>query len=147
DANGRRRLLPGHTFATIQLVLSGLFYIGLIMGKLPAAEGAGEASLWVPTAGSLVLLLLLCGWALAGVAFFLDRYRTPLLTALLVVAIRTGSLERTDYEVPTSPPPHETYAVASPGQVLGTFTQPLLVAAAGGGIQAGAWTARALEGI
>jgi hypothetical protein len=137
-----RRLLPGHSFATIQLLLSAAFYGLLVYGKwgsLPAANP------WVPTAASIVLLLLLWCWALAGISFFLDRYRVPLFTSVMGLVLLSGSCKQTDHVVRLNAGPD--YALASPGDILSAFPRPLVVAAAGGGIQAGAWAARTLEGI
>lgn len=152
---GRRRILPGHIFATIQFVLSfAVFWLVLYGKSLPGDRAfylrpppATDAAFLVPIVTSLVLLLLLTGWVLAGVAFFLDRYRTPLLTIALAAFLLTGGLPHTDYRVPTAPG-SATYPLATPGQVLKAFGErPLVVAAAGGGIQAGAWTTRVLHGL
>jgi hypothetical protein len=140
-----RHLLPGHIFATTQFILSMLLYVALLTFKRPAGP-EGEPSLWVPTAAAVVLLLMLVSWTLAGVAFFLDRYRWPVFTAFVGVAVVTGPLPWTDHQVATSDTT-QRYALATPGGVLGAFERPMIVASAGGGIQAGAWTARALQGI
>jgi hypothetical protein len=147
SATGDRRLLPGHTFAAIQFCMTLVLYVVLLYGKAPGREVSVEDELWVPTAGSLVLLLLLSSWLLAGVAFFVDRYRIPLFTVVLAGALVTGSLTRTDYIVRTTAEGQQEYPLVTPGQVLAAFPAPLIIAAAGGGIQAGAWTARVLEGI
>ncbi len=153
--DGERRILPGHTFASIQFAITvGLFWVALYFKSRPGDLTfytqplyATEAAFWAPTVTSIVLLLLLTSWALTGVAFFLDRYRTPLFTIALAAALTSGSWSRTDYTVPTVLTT-ATYSLATPGQVLKRFGErPLVVAAAGGGIQAGAWTLRVLRGI
>jgi predicted acylesterase/phospholipase RssA len=121
-------------------------YIALLTLKMPNGAPGAEEGLWVPTAASVVLLLMLASWTLAGVAFFLDRYRWPVFTALLAVAVLTGSVRATDPQVPTVGG-QSRYALATPGGVLGAFKRPIVVASAGGGIQAGAWAAQTLEGI
>jgi len=143
DSN--RHLLPGHTFALTQLVLSVLVYVALIFAKLTDAV-TPESSLVVPTAASVVLLLLLNSWGLSSLTFFFDRYRIPLITVLVVLTAATGSTARTDYVVETEAPKGH-YELATPGDVLGRFRSPLIVTAAGGGIQAGAWAARVLQGL
>jgi hypothetical protein len=145
--DGSRRLLPGHSYAITLFLFSLLFYGALIFGKSPSDVALAEQDLWVPTAGSIVMLLLLNSWGLSAMAFFFDRYRIPLVTALLAATAITGSRSCTDYEVATARQPNEHYQLATPGEVLAAFPRPLVVAAAGGGIQAGAWTARVLEGI
>ena len=138
-----RRLLPGHSFATVQLLLSAAFYGLLVYAKWGSVAPANP---WVPTAASIVLLFLLWSWALAGISFFLDRYRVPLFTSVIGLVLLSGSCKHTDHVVTlTAAPDH---ALASPGEILSAFPRhPLVVAAAGGGIQAGAWAARALQGI
>ena len=138
-----RRLLPGHSFATVQLLLSAAFYGLLVYAKWGSVAPANP---WVPTAASIVLLFLLWSWALAGISFFLDRYRVPLFTSVIGLVLLSGSCKHTDHVVTLTPAPE--HVLASPGEILSAFPRhPLVVAAAGGGIQAGAWTARALQGI
>jgi predicted acylesterase/phospholipase RssA len=153
--DGERRILPGHTFASIQFAITvGLFWLALYFKSRPVDPSfytqplsTTEAAFWAPTVTSIVLLLLLTSWALAGVAFFFDRYRTPLFTIAVAAALTSGSWSHTDYTVPTAPTAG-TYSLATPGQVLKGFGErPLVVAAAGGGIQAGAWTMRVLRGL
>ena len=138
-----RRLLPGHSFAAVQLLLSMAFYGLLVYAKWGSVSPANP---WVPTAASIVLLLLLWSWALAGISFFLDRYRVPLFTSVIGLVLLSGSCKHTDHVVRLKAAPD--HALASPGEILSAFPRrPLVVAAAGGGIQAGAWAARALQGI
>ena len=140
-----RHLLPGHTFALTQLILSLAVYVALIFGKLTDAV-TPESSLVVPTAASIVLLLLLNSWGLSALAFFFDRYRVPLVTVLVALTAATSSSARTDYVVETKAST-ESYQLATPSKVLSRFSRPMIVTAAGGGIQAGAWAARVLEGL
>jgi len=139
------RLQPGHSFALIQFGLTALVYVGWILWKAFGTVSR-DAELWVPTAASVVLLLLLNSWGLSALTFFFDRYRVPLFTVMAALTAITGSRACTDYEVETKPT-GETYRLASPGQVLEAFKSPIVVVSAGGGIQAGAWTARALQGL
>ena len=153
--DGRRRILPGHSFATIQFVLTTVLFWAALDAKSRPAErsfyamtaASTEAEFLVPTVTSIVLLMLLSGWAFAAVAFFVDRYRTPLFTIAAAMAFITGSRACTDYRVPVKGGTG-SYELATPGEVLKAFgSEPLVVAAAGGGIQAGAWTARVLQGL
>jgi hypothetical protein len=153
---GQRRILPGHTFASVQFVLTFVLFWAALYLKSSAGvpdpytqtPDTIEAAFLAPTVTSIVLLLLLIGWLFAGVAFFLDRYRTPVFTIVLAAAVTTGAWSRTDYLVSTTTQPSGVYPLATPGEVLKAFgDRPLVVAAAGGGIQAGAWTARVLYGL
>jgi len=154
--DGERRILPGHTFATIQFVLTfALFWLALYAKSLPGGSCLLQA---VPDR---------------------DRYGVPrsdsdvhraAVAAERLVAGRRGLLLR---QIPhaafhyragcrhddrcvvvhglcgaDSRPRLATYQLATPGQVLKAFgDRPLVVAAAGGGIQAGAWTTRVLRGL
>ena len=91
-----RRLLPGHSFATVQLLLSAAFYGLLVYAKWGSVAPANP---WVPTAASIVLLFLLWSWALAGISFFLDRYRVPLFTSVIGLVLLSGSCKHTDHVV------------------------------------------------
>lgn len=153
--HGERRILPGHTFATVQFLLTSVLFWAVLDAKSrpPGATfyaisaASTEQYFLVPTVTSIVLLVLLTGWALAGAAFFVDRYRTPLFTIAIAMAFITGSRGCTDYRVPVAGGTG-SYELATPGEVLKAFgPQPIVVAAAGGGIQAGAWTARVLQGL
>jgi predicted acylesterase/phospholipase RssA len=148
------RILPAHTFAATHFLLTNVvFWIALYVKLTTVGPSytesarSTEAAFQVPTVTSIVLLLFLSGWVLAAITFFFDRYRTPLFTIALVAAVTSGSWSHTDYTVATVAKP-EPYALATPGQVMSVFgDRPLVIAAAGGGIQAGAWTARVLHGL
>ena len=153
--HGQRRILPGHTFASVQFLLTVVLFWAVLDAKSRPAgatfyaisAASTEQQFLVPTVTSIVLLVLLAGWAFAGVAFFVDRYRTPLFTIAIAMAFITGSRGCTDYRV-TVAGGTGSYELATPGAVLKAFgPQPIVVAAAGGGIQAGAWTARVLQGL
>jgi Patatin-like phospholipase len=153
---GRRRILPGHAFATIQFVLTFVvFWVALYFKSHPIGPfytqslTETDAAFLAPTVTSILLLFLLSGWVFAAVAFFFDRYRIPVFTIAIIAALTTGAWSRTDYRVPTSEKNKDKhYPLATPGQVLKAFgNRPLVVAATGGGIQAGAWTARVLSGL
>ena len=155
--DGRHRIMPGYVFATIQFVLTFVvFWLALYAKSWPASpvsytqsSAQIETAFLAPTVTSIVLLFLLSSWALAAVAFFFDRYRIPVFTIAIIAALTTGAWSRTDYRVPTTKKDTDDhYKLATPGQVLKAFgNRPLVVAAAGGGIQAGAWTARVLHGL
>ena len=153
---GGWRILPGHAFAMIQFLLTFLvFWLALYLKSQPTnpfytpSLTETDAAFLAPTVTSIVLLFLLSSWVFAAVAFFFDRYRIPVFTIAIIAALTTGAWSRTDYRVPTAKKDTDDhYKLATPGQVLKSFgNRPLVVAAAGGGIQAGAWTARVLHGL
>jgi hypothetical protein len=106
----------------------------------------GEASP-VPALGYLLILLLNLNWILAFFAFLLDRYRIPLLVPVAILCAFGAALPFSDhYYSSQAGIPLE---VIAPDEVLRARQgKPIvLVATAGGGIQAGAWTAQVLSGL
>jgi hypothetical protein len=110
------------------------------------------------TAISYVMLLLtVLLWFFSGLAFLFDRYRVPVLMIICLIYLLTAFLGADDYYTVLKLD-KETYEQnkITPAQALTARpeTQPdrpqdyiIVVAANGGGIQAGAWTARVLTGI
>jgi Patatin-like phospholipase len=134
----------GHWLALLfgLATLGVYFLIGWWHGK-----SLGEAS-GVSALTFVLLLLLNANWVLAFLAFFLDRFRIPLLVPLGIFALISGSARSSDHYFSIQPPPTEIKAV-SPGQVLRARAgKPIvLIATAGGGIQAAAWTTQVLTGL
>jgi hypothetical protein len=123
-----------------------------------------------PTIASILVLLGFLLWLFAGAAFFLDRYRIPVLTIFLgfvflpkmVSAPLSACLMRHNHPllaeifdsdhyfsvVPQSKP-IDLHQVATPYDVLrlrvkDRDTPYIVVTASGGGIQAAAWTAEVM---
>jgi hypothetical protein len=98
----------------------------------------------------VALMLLLSLWVLilAGVTFFWDRYRLPLLLILLVYFWLAGFSIKADhyYRVWTR---SSRDRELTPGEIVGRAAQQhrpvVVVAAAGGGIQSAAWTTSVLD--
>src|SRR5262249_8105655 len=100
----------------------------------------------VSTLACVLLLALMLCWMLAGTAFFVDRYRVPVLATVFAIPFVTAWVPWSDHVYRTVP----RYGVVSPmpHQVLNLGADtPILIAATGGGIQASAWTAQVLTGI
>src|SRR5438093_848832 len=97
---------------------------------------------------ALMLLLSLWVLVLAGVTFFWDRYRLPLLVILVTYFWLAGFSIKADhyYRVWTRPSLHPEL---TPGEIVGRAAQQhrpvVVVAAAGGGIQSAAWTTSVLD--
>ena len=51
----------------------------------------------MPALGYVLLILILTGWALPGVSFFLDRYRVPVLLPLLLFSYLSSQVFDTDH--------------------------------------------------
>jgi hypothetical protein len=101
------------------------------------------------TALTFVLVLLLnANWVLSFISFFLDRFRIPLLVPLALFAIISGNNRSSDYYFHLQPPSAGSKAVF-PGDVLRARVgkRIVVIATAGGGIQAAAWTTKVLAGL
>lgn len=110
---------------------------------------------FIPAIGYVVLLLLLLNWILGMAAFFLDRYRIPLLVLLALLIWRGNETPKSDHYYATQ---RGQPMDVSPAKVLNAASRlapddthrrgrVVLVAAEGGGIQAAAWTAQVLTGL
>jgi hypothetical protein len=133
--------------ASIALLLF-LFLYGLVGTVFSPAWSKPE---YQPAALFFLLLLLtVLTWLFSGAAFFLDRTRLPVFTALLALSLLTGVI-RTDHKFVVS----EKKSVESklgPSDVIETWKTKrskgrkiaVVVATAGGGIRAAAWTAEVL---
>lgn len=143
--DGSDEALRRHVRAGALLVLGGIVLLAVgVWAYVPTLQS------WirVPALCSLYLLLMVATWALSGATFFFDYYRVPILTLLAlpvllvggssyvyVVRPGTGARVLTPDEIV-----HRRLGASPEGRVV-------VIAAAGGGIQAAAWTARVLEGL
>jgi hypothetical protein len=142
------RLRSGHEMAIVAVAVFLSVYIALglrfspawtIPEKLPAALFF------------LLLILTIFTWLLSGAAFFIDRTRLPVFTTLLVVSLLTGVVG-TDHKYAVEMSKVADVGPLSPAKVIeawkgkrGKNTHTMLVVAtAGGGIRAGAWTAEVM---
>lgn len=140
-------VLRYHLASVIAFVLALGLYAAL--GVVNRRRLGGDT---VPALTSVLLLLLMFGWAFSGLTFFFDAYRVPLFLVLAIwFAIAAQSSASDHYyrilplagphPLPHRPPtPAETLLAAGRDRVI-------VVAANGGGIQAAAWTARVLTGL
>ena len=154
-------LAPGHAQALlwfgVSLLAYGLSYVLVFWHHwLPGQQAS------IPAPFFLLMLALLAGTALSGLAFFLDYYRIPVLVTALTVAFSLALLKKTDHyfvlsaSLPAAAEPapdliqavghHKFVPVADRhgGPAQRTL---VVVTAAGGGIQAAAWTAEVLTGF
>jgi hypothetical protein len=140
-------IMHGHILAAVFFLLTLALYvvIGIVKFNRLGLEP------YLPTLGYVMLLLTLLCWGLTGVAFFLDRFRIPVALPLLVLFIVTALppwsdhyypvVERTQERrrIPCVPGARTALDVAA-ASASPTAGEPIiLVAANGGGIQAGAW--------
>jgi hypothetical protein len=150
-------LAPGHSqMALWNIIVLGFYldsYQGLLSGRhLPSDTGPFSALFFV-----LLLLFLLHG-LLTGLAFLLDFYRVPVVVTLIVLSMLSSSLFDTEHVYQLKPPYHADVAgrpVPLPDleltSLFDNWEAPrrtlVVVSAAGGGIQAAAWTAQVLAGL
>jgi Carboxypeptidase regulatory-like domain/Patatin-like phospholipase len=112
------------------------------------ARSSGLATGSALTLGSPIIhVLFLLGelcLLLTALTYWLDKYRIPLLT-ILVVFIGIGiAFHRGDYTFESAV---QAGARPSPSDAITGRRRIIAVAAAGGGVQAAAWTARVLGGL
>jgi hypothetical protein len=81
EGSGRFPLLPGHGGALALWLTFAAVYAALGVLTLP-----GLSPLRAPSLSGALLLLTMLNWALSGAAFFLDRYRIPVLISILIVS-------------------------------------------------------------
>ena len=143
---GSLALRSGHVFALALSVMAFAAYllIGYSKGNIDTNPTKVPALAFV-----LLFVIVLC-WILGALTFFLDRYRVPLMTGLVLLSLVTISAVQSDhvYRVEQAAVPDRT----SPAELVRKRTNNgrqriILVATAGGGIQAAAWTARVLRGL
>ena len=103
----------------------------------------------LPALAYLVFTLWVGCLLFSGVTFLLDRHRIPLLTLLIVWALFGNTLLPNDHYYDTRQAAATDIVGLQPSSMLDARApRPvILVAAAGGGIQAAAWTARVLTGL
>ncbi len=131
-------LRSDHSYALLQLTFSLLLYGFLFwIGPIPG-----------PVTLVFIVAMLLC-WLFAGLTFFFDRFRIPLLAIVAAYAWLTSFLPMTDSFYPSIEKSPRAFDSPGPTQILQQHAgEPaIVVASAGGGIQAAAWTARVLAGL
>jgi hypothetical protein len=144
----------GHTVGSRYRWLSSLASLVLILfGAVMFWQPRSEKSF--PVVASILVVLLLGTSAFAGLAFWADRYRIPVLTiALVLVTLTNLRGMRVDHQFEASA--HEALtgdkAPPTPTQVLKAVepdkdgVRPLIiVTSTGGGIHAAMWTAEILS--
>jgi hypothetical protein len=142
--------------------LAASFFLVTLVVYLSAFFFFWGSRFTLPALGYLLLVLLLAGWSLPGISFYLDRYRVPTLLPLLACALLSNALGDIDHYYPIVPlagAPGTAPAAAprplAPATAFGAAesTSPerghpvVVVATSGGGITASLWTARVLTAL
>jgi hypothetical protein len=132
-----------HAFAT--LAAGMVFGLYMILGYF-GYRRLGTSHTIPALAGPLMSLLVL-GWWGAAAQFFLDGWHIPLLPVIAIFAIANNFIPLADHTYTMVDRNPESSPAPPPFQVLTAHdrTCAIVAAAAGGGIQAAAWTAKVLE--
>jgi hypothetical protein len=146
----KTRLRSGHEMAAVALAVFLLLFalLGGVFSPAYSNPDNQPAALFF-----LLLLLTILTWFFSGAAFFLDRTRLPVFTTILAVSLLMGVMG-TDHEFVA----YEKNAVEtrlSPSDIIAKWKETrgknsqaiLVVATAGGGIRAAAWTAEVMTGL
>jgi len=139
----------GHQMAAVALVVFLLFYgaVGVAFSPAYTRPENQPAAMFF-----LLVMVTLFTWFLPGAAFFLDRTRLPVFTTLLLVSLLTG-FAGTDHEYVVSQNGVALVGPLSPAGVVQAWENGkrrqgsdtiVVVATAGGGIRAAAWTAEVM---
>lgn len=148
-----KHLRSGHEMASLSLALLGVVYVVLGFAYRPdlVRPEKEPAALFY-----LLFLLMALTWLLSGAAFFLDRLRLPVFTSVLLFSVLTG-LGGTDHQFKVTH--QEAVNRLPPNAVVNAWANyykrqnasdprtAIIVATAGGGIRASAWTAEVLTGL
>lgn len=164
-SEGNRRatyILPGHVaaFCLLGVTLAAYASLGLVkvmtFGDNPIVRPDRDLPFFPALCYILLLAALFC-WAFSSVAFFLDRYRVPVLIPLALLLAVTSTLPWSDYRFPVQkvqPSSEEVAQTTDEPTVRGDGAQDeskddsiIVVAVNGGGIQAAAWGAQVLAGL
>lgn len=150
-------LLSGHHLAVVALLVQIVTYCAIGALSAPAAGGSRLYRLLTPLSvhqpAAMFYILFLLGivtWFCSGAAFILDIVRVPVLTTTLAVSLLFGLLG-TDHIFKVygggwhAAPPTPSAALEAWQRSRGGAGKPVVVVAtAGGGIRAAAWTAEVL---
>jgi hypothetical protein len=102
-----------------------------------------------PALAFVILLLLNANWIFSFLAYFLDRYRVPLLIPWAVLATFSAYSASSDhyYRLQPSAAPIPVGAHEGVAAKVRSDRPIVVVTTAGGGIQAAMWTVRVLTGL
>ena len=143
------QVLRKHVYTTGYLCVLAAVYVA---GSFLLHPVHGDPSRLPTLAYALGLIALACS-LLSGMTFFLDRFRVPALFALAVLGIVSsavldpGHYYFADEDVPPVRPRASDALAARLDELDGKQETIVVVAAAGGGITASAWTTRVLAGL
>jgi hypothetical protein len=141
-------LLGGQWLALVFFFLTMVLY--KVVDVYAEANLGGKYA--VPALTFVILLLINVNWLFSALAFFLDRYRIPLLVPILAFCLLSGALfpSLSDHYY-TTIPTAATPVPVTPAQVVEERMKQrkpiVVIVTAGGGIQSAAWTDQVMLGL
>ena len=146
DPPAQPAFFTGYLFAAALALLS--FSIWIVIGGFKQGRiGAPATWITIPSLAYVCLALVVLSWILSALTFFFDRWRVPLLLIVVLWTLAVGRSTETDYYYRVSVDPHNQVVFPKPADILNQKSRPVIIATAGGGIQAAAWTAKVIQGI
>jgi len=147
-------LLYGHALSALLMLGYSVLYI--VGGRLVTFRGSGSLGEARPVIGNsasalafIVILVTFACWVLGAAAFFLERWRLRLIAPILVAALLVAGWPDRDHYFPvivgTAAPQRPSPTAVILNSRSGS--RVLIVASAGGGIQAAAWTTMVMAGL
>lgn len=137
-------LWSGHWLAFTFAVSIGALTLLLDYYHRLAAAGSSP----IPALCYLMILLMNLNWILAFLAFLLDRYRVPLFLPIAIVCALGARSPLSDHYYSSATLASKSPAPTPYDVLTARRGKPIIVVAtAGGGIQAGAWTDQVLSGL
>ena len=139
NAKGEQDIEAGHATALAYALMLGLLYAVLVHLDIPALV-------------TVLMVVALCVLVLAAATFFFDFYRVPLLVGILAYCALMARWWQNDHYYRVWPlPANAATEMLSPRAVVVEAMRQgrpiVVVASAGGGIQATAWTTATLSRI
>jgi hypothetical protein len=143
------RLRSGHQLAATAVVVLLVIYVIAGFSFSPSSGLKPPAAIFF-----LLFLLNLLTWGFSGLAFFLDVLRIPVLTLTLALSMVFGSIA-TDHtfkgdsldQADVAPSPQQVLTAWNSTRGKDPSAPIIVVATAGGGIRASAWTAEVLTRV
>ncbi len=144
---GQLALQSGHVFAMAASLFATATYLSIGYAK----SSIDASSAYVPALAFVLLTFTVACWSLGALTFFFDRYRFPLLACIALLSLGTTFAPVSDHlyrVMKVSADPRNN--MMRPADLVRdrynrNHKRLVLVATAGGGIQAGAWTATVLH--
>ena len=158
NSDGQRVTAKGHEVALAYLLLTVIIYILGYFILRP--DRSWINSVQVPALVYILLLLMLLGWLLPGIALYLDRFRIPTSLAFVLLSFLFWAFVNTDYYYAVKPSselkisqqqdpltPLKAFESWHDRHPLAEYPAMVVVTTSGGGIKAAYWTTQVLTAL